>query len=119
MISSATSPVLLEVNVPLQFYAVLIDTEAAFFENLDDAGRLRIDGLAGGAVGRGHTDHLRIAAQIDVRMGRIERLAQVLLELAAGDQVLDVDLLPDRVGLARGQAEVSVVGILLRQLLLD
>ena len=39
-----------------------------------------------------------------MRRRRVERLAELLLQLAAGDQVLDVDLVLDRVGLARRQA---------------
>src|SRR5205823_4383020 len=101
--AEGASPVLLEVNRPLQFYARLVDLELTLRQNLDDARRLRIAGLAGRAVGRRHADHLRVAAQIHVRAVRIERGAEPFLELAAGDQVLDVDLLPDGGGLARRQ----------------
>ena len=44
----------------------------------------------------GHADHLGVAAQVDVRSRRVERVAEPFLELAAGDQVLDVDLVADR-----------------------
>src|SRR5262245_59175648 len=102
MISSATLPVLLEVDVPFQLMAVLTYAKAAVVVNLDDARRRRVAGLVG------HADHLRVAAQVDMRVRRIERLAQAFLELPAGDQVLDIDLVPDRVGLARRQAEIRV-----------
>src|SRR5262245_45113817 len=86
------SPIFLKMNIPLQFYAGLIDLELATLQNLDDARRLRIDFGAGRLVGGRDADHLGIAAQIHVRRRRIERLAEFLFELAAGDQILNVDL---------------------------
>src|SRR5205823_9053582 len=79
-------PVLLIVDIPHALDVRLIGLEAALLEDLDDAARLRIDPGAGVAVLRRHADHLRITAQIDVRSRRVERLAQALLQLAAGNQ---------------------------------
>src|SRR5207253_644102 len=113
------SPVLLEMNVPFYFDRRLIDLEPPALEDLDDAQGGRVGARAGLAVDGRDADHLRVAAQVDVGAGRVERLAQPLLQLAAGDQVLDVHLLADRVGLARGQGQVDVVRVTAHQLLLD
>ena len=43
-----------------------------------------------------------------LRPGRLQGLAQALLQLSAGNQILNVDLLP-RDGFAGGQTEISIV----------
>src|SRR5262249_12624453 len=92
------SPVFLEVDVPLYFRRRLVGMEAPLLEDLDHAGRPGVDALAGLAVLRRHADHLGVAAQVDVRPRRVQRGAQPLLELSAGDQILDVNLVLDRLG---------------------
>src|ERR1700722_15710305 len=87
------SPIFLNVNVPFQFNGGLVDLEAAFAEDFDDARRLRVDGGAGGFVDFGGADHFGVAAQVDVSSGRVEGVAEAFFELAAGDEVLDVKLL--------------------------
>src|SRR5687767_6140736 len=99
-------PVLLVMDVTLELDVGLVRLEAAALQDLDDAQRLRINPGAGLAVLLGHADHLRIAAQEHVRPGRIERLAQSLLEIAARQHVLDVHLVVDRVLFTRRQRDV-------------
>src|SRR5438445_7299053 len=80
----ARLPILLIVNVPLDLLRSLIDLEAAPRQDLDDAGRLGEGDLSGLLVLLGNADHLRVAAQKDVRVGRIERDAEAALQVAAG-----------------------------------
>ena len=54
-----------------------------------------------------------------MRAARIERVAQTFFELAAGDEILDVDLMARVDLLARCQAKVGVVRIARNQLFLD
>src|SRR6266566_4517039 len=61
MVMSA-SPVLLKVDVPNYLSGGLVGLEATSFEDFNDAGRLRVDALAGVAVLDRHADHLRVAA---------------------------------------------------------
>src|SRR5262245_12084975 len=112
-------PVFLEVDIAFELLARLVHSEAAFFEDLNDARRLRIDSLAGDAVDCGHANHLRIAAQEYMGRGGIEGPTQALFKLSAREQILNVDLLTDRVGLARRETEVLVVAVAARQFFLD
>ena len=82
---------------PLNFVAGAIGLEAASFEDLDHAGRLRVRRRAGLLVARRHADHLR-----DCRTGRRASRAgssgapSCSSSSPAGDQVLDVDLARQR-----------------------
>src|SRR4051812_10700403 len=115
--NSELLPVLLEVDVPLELDVGLVGAEAAGLQQLDDAGRLGVDPGAGLAVLVGHPDHLRVAAKVNVRVRRVERAAEPALQLAAGDQVLDVHLAPGVPRLAGRHRQVGVVGVATRQLL--
>src|SRR5437870_3838294 len=98
MISSATvrtsggSPVFFVMDVAADLQGGLIGLEAFARQDLDHPGRLGEVDLPGRLVLLRHADHLRVAAEEDVRAGRVEGLAQLTLQLAGGNEVLNVDL---------------------------
>src|SRR5260370_27578659 len=85
-----SSPVLLEVDVPLDLRLRLVRLEAALLQNLNHPRRLWVDALARGAVLRRHANHVGVAAQKHVGACGVEFPAEALFQLAAGDHVLDV-----------------------------
>src|SRR5579884_1049145 len=95
-------------DVPLDLRRRLISPEAALFKNLDDAHRLRIHALPCPGIFLWDADHPGIATQKDMGMLGIERLPQPVFELAAGDQVLEIDLRPSVLWLSRCQCDVGV-----------
>src|SRR5262249_57942149 len=98
-------------NVPLELLVGLVELKAALTQELDDAGRFGENRGVRGLVRGGHADHGGIAAEVDVRRRRLELRAQMLFELAAGDQVLNVDLAIDRVRLPRPQAAIPLATV--------
>ena len=70
---------------------------------------LRIDALAGLAVLVGHADHLRIAAQKNVRSPRIERVTQPFFQLSTRYQVLNVNFMVFALGLPCHQGKIRVM----------
>src|SRR5262245_59751871 len=67
-------PVLLEVDVAELLLRGLIDRVPPAREDLDHPGWPWVANLPRLAVLLGNADHLRVAAEVDVRAGRVERL---------------------------------------------
>src|SRR5262245_24889763 len=103
------SPVLLKMYVTASLRARVGAAEAALLQDFDDPCRFWVSVGARFAIDLRDADHLRIAAEKHVRRRRVERLAELLFELPAGDQVLDIDLATIGRCLARRQADVPVV----------
>src|SRR5262245_4542496 len=89
----------------------LVHAEAAALEDFDNAGRLWIDHLPTLAILLRDADHLRVAAEEHVGRRRVEWPAQVLLQLPGRNQVLNINLAPYHLRLARHQAQVGVIRI--------
>src|SRR5262245_50507712 len=106
-------------NVPFELLVWLVELKAALHEQLDDAGRFGKDRRVRDLVCRGHADHGGIAAQKDVRGRRVELGAELLFELAACDQILNVELAADRIRLTRRQAEILVAGVAAHELFVN
>src|SRR5437660_10074436 len=84
------SPILLEVDVAFDLRLRVVHLEAAFFQNLDHAHRLRVDALSGSAVLLRDPDHGGVSAKENVGAGGVELLGEPLFQVATHDQVLAV-----------------------------
>src|SRR5579871_532559 len=89
----------------------LIDPEATLLKNFNHSRWLRKDPLSGVTIDGRHADHFRIAAQVHMGALGVEWLGDAFFELAAGNQVLNVDFVLNCVGFSSRQAQIGVVGI--------
>src|SRR5262249_4582191 len=96
----------------------VVRLEPPTLQKLDHAHWLRVGPLAGQLVLDRHAYHLRIAAQKDMRVGWVQWYAELFLQFAARDRVLDVDLL-GQARLPRGEWQIPVVRVMLHQVLVD
>ena len=84
-------------NIPFYLIGGIVLLEAKAVEDLHHALGRRVRSDAGLAVAKRNADHQRVAAQVNVRVGRVERGSKFVRQLAAGNQVLDVDFVADGV----------------------
>src|SRR5260370_24376072 len=113
--TSSGSPVFLEMDRAFYFTLRRVGLEAAALENVDHPRGLREDALPAFAIFSRDANHLWVATQIHMGPRRVKRLAQAFLQLAAGNEILNVDLVLHRVGLARRQAQKRIAGITAHQ----